>query len=171
MQDICDDLLAHRAEVVRIFDELASKRPWVALPQENKIDDLPELIVGLVEASLCNPFEVESHRLKIKAAIKHGRSRFEDGFPENLILEEYDLLHAAIWRYVREKFNDSERATDAMLRIDAAITLATQGSLYGYHTARSEARDGVSEPEAVDNLEEVVERLSRSSRLLRGEEQ
>lgn len=156
MQQICEDLKAHGAEVVQIFERVAVEGPSLQLPEENKEDVLPELIIGLVEASLCTPFDLDSHGKKVKAAVQHGR--FRDGFPEHPIFEHYDLLREAIWSYLRQKFRYRSRATDAIMRIDAAIDLATRGSLYGYHSLEY-GIDG--------QMEDVVERLAAASPLLK----
>jgi hypothetical protein len=157
MKQICEDLKAHIAEVVRLFERLADERPWLELPEENRVDHLPELIVGLVEASLCDPFDFDAHRKKVAAAAVHGRQRFLDGCPHHLLFEEYDLLREAIWRYMRQKFGWSDRTTEAIMRVDAATTLATRGSLWGYHSVEYGEQEDV---------EAAIDRIAASSALL-----
>lgn len=134
MQEICEDLRTHRGKWRNSSSACLWSVPGFSFrKKQNKVDDLPELIIRLVESSLCAPFDLDSNRKNVEAAVQHGRVRFRDGFIENLILEEYDLLSEAIWEvrtaevHVRAPSDEHYHATDA------AISLATRGSLYGYH--------------------------------------
>ena len=158
MREICQDIKSHVSEVMVEWEQLVREQPWFSLPAEHRIDSLPDVIVGLVETSLCNPADEQSHRQKIEAAAEHGVHRREQGIPEHLILTEYHLLRQAIWHYILRKFGSSDGATDAILRIDTAITLATNASMWGYHR---------EEIEAMGKWEEGIERITAKSPFLR----
>ena len=158
MKAICQDIKSHVSAVLVEWETLVREQLWFSLPAEHRIDGLPDVVVGLVEASLCNPSDEQSHRQKIEAAAAHGQHRREQSIPEHLILTEYHLLRQALWHYLLGKFGSSNRATDAILRIDTAITLATNASMWGYHR---------EEIEAMGKWEEGVERMTASSRFLR----
>lgn len=158
MLQVCNDIKAHVAEVIEEWEHLVREQPWFSLPQDHRVDSLPEVIVGLVEASLCDPGEEETSRRNVVAAAEHGMSRREQGMPEHLILTEYHLLRLAIWRYLTGKFGSSDRTTEAITRIDTAITVATNASMWGYHR---------EEIEAIGKWEEGVERIVHSSPLAR----
>lgn len=159
MIDICQHIKSHVSEVLVEWENLVREQPWYSLPAEHRIDSLPDVIVGLVEASLCNPQDEAAHRQKVNAAAEHGRHRCEQGIPEHMILTEYHLLRQAIWRYLLRQFGSSDRTTDAIMRIDTGITLATNASMWGYHW---------QEIEAMGKWEEGMERIISTSPFLRG---
>lgn len=156
MKDLCDTLKSHVSEVLVEWETLVREQPWFSLPADHRIDSLPDVIVGLVGASLCTPVDAEAHRENIAAATVHGAHRREQGIPEHLILTEYHLLRQAIWRYLIGKVGASERTADAMMRIDSAVTLATNASMWGYFRP---------EIEAAGKWEGGIERMVASSPL------
>lgn len=158
MHPFCDDIKAHVPEVLQEWERLVREQPWYSLPPEHRIDSLPDVVVGLVEASLCDPEDEESHWQNVVAAAEHGTFRREQGVPEHLILTEYHLLRLAIWRYLTGKFGSSDRTATAIMQIDTAITLATNASMWGYHRR---------EIEAMGKWEEGMRRLVDCSPLLR----
>ena len=157
MKAICEDIKNHVSEVLVEWEQRVREEPWYSLPAEHRIDNLPDVIIGLVEASLCNPADVESHRRKVVEAAEHGTHRREQDIPEHLIFTEYHLLRQALWYYLERKFGSSDRVTQAIMCIDTAITLATNASMWGYHR---------QEIEAMGKWEEGIERMISSSPLL-----
>ena len=159
MKEICESVRGHVPEIVREWEQLVWDSPWMGLPRAHRINGLPDLIVGLVEASLGDPEDLERHRQKVAAAVEHGVQRRAQGVDEHLVLTEYHLLREAMWRYLRRRYGPSDAATEAIMRIDTAITLATRASLQGYY------RD---ELEAAGRWEGIVDRLAVESPLLKG---
>lgn len=157
MKQICDDLKTHVPDVIAEWHHLVVEQPWFLLPPEDRIDALPNVVVGLVEAALCDPHNREAHRKNVDAAAQHGGDRRNQCLPEHLILTEYHLLRLAIWRYLTRKFGASSRTAEAIMQIDIAITVATNASMWGYHRA---------EIEAIGKWEEGMERIVSSSPLL-----
>lgn len=157
MREICEDIKSNVSEVLLEWEHLVREQPWFSLPPDHRIDSLPDVIVGLVEASLCTPQDEDAHRKKILAAAEHGTHRREQGIPEHLILTEYHLLRQAIWNYLTAKFGSSNRTTEAIMRIDTAISLATNASMWGYHR---------QEIEGMGKWKEAMERIVASSPFL-----
>jgi hypothetical protein len=157
MKAICEDIKSHVQEILADWEGLVREEPWYSLPREHRIDSLPAVVVGIVDASLCAPAEKEAHRAKVAAACEHGSTRREQGIPEHLILTEYHLLRWAIWRYLHRKFGPSDRVADAIMRIDMAITAATNASMWGYFRP---------EVEAQGKWEEAFDRIVASSPFL-----
>ncbi|MEW5926986.1 MAG: hypothetical protein AB1941_05865 [Gemmatimonadota bacterium] len=157
MKAICEDIKRNVPDVLLEWEQRVREQPWFALPPDHRIDGLPAVVVGLVEASLCSPMDEASHRRTVEAAASHGSHRREQGVPEHLILTEYHLLRQAIWYYLCKKFGSSNRTNDAIMRIDTAITMATNASMWGYHR---------EEIEALGKWEEGVERMISSSPFL-----
>ena len=156
MKQICESIKNEADRILELWEEIARQDPWLDLPRKHRIDGLPEVVVGIAEASLCDPFDRESHRRKIVAAMEHGRERRKQGLEDALIFTEYHLLRQAMWRFIRDGF-DPRRGVEAITRIDTAITLATIASLRGYHAQELEARG---------NLNEAIEQLTDQSPLL-----
>jgi hypothetical protein len=157
MKSICEDIKNHVSEVLAEWEQLVRDEPWYSLPAEHRIDSLPDVIVGLVEASLCDPQNVKAHRQQVEAAADHGTHRREQGIPDHLVLVEYHLLRQAIWRYLTCKFGSSSRTTEAIMRIDTAISLATNASMWGYHRSAIEPQG---------KWQEGMERIVSTSPLL-----
>jgi hypothetical protein len=162
MREICEDLKAHSIEVLAEWERLVREEPWYSLPAEHRIDSLPEVVVGLVEASLCRPQDWDACRQKILAAAAHGQNRRERGIPEWMMFTEYHLLRRAIWTYLVSRWGASDKIVDAIMRIDTAITGATNASMWGYYRV---------EVEALGKWEEGMDRLIASSPLLGRAEQ
>jgi hypothetical protein len=158
MEKICQHLQGRVGEILEEWEDLVRDQPWFSLPPDHRIDDLPLVIIGLVEASICNPSDERAHRQSVSAACSHGTSRRQQGIPEHLMFTEYHLLRQAIWHELNRSFSPVE-TTHAIMRIDAAVTLATNASMWGYHRA---------EIEAMGRWQEGMERIIRSSPFLRG---
>ncbi|HEX2190420.1 MAG TPA: hypothetical protein VHG51_16040 [Longimicrobiaceae bacterium] len=158
MRAICEDIKAHVHEVMAEWERLAACSPWATLSPADRAGGLPEVVVGLVEAALCSATDVEAHRMKVRAAAEHGECRRRHGVAEAVMFEEYHLLRRALWSYLTRKFGAGDRSVQAIGRIDTAITLATEASLWGYNRP---------EIEALGKWEAGLERLGASSPLLR----
>ena len=146
---VCEDLKAHVPEIVREWEAITHEEPWTSLPKAHRIDELPAVAIGLFESALCEPADVEAHRQKVLAAVKHGEQRREHGLPDAVLLTEFYLLREAIWRYLK-RTREPTVADHAILRIDSAIMLATRAALIGYHRSEYESRERW--PHAVDRL-------------------
>jgi hypothetical protein len=158
MRDICQNIKSHVLDVLVRWEGLMRQQPWYSLPADHRIDNLPEVIVGLAEAALCRPADREAHRQKVSAACTHGEHRRRQGIPDHLILTEYHLLRQALWYYLVDTYGSSDRTVQAIMLLDTALTLATNASMWGYHRA---------EIEALGKWEEGIERIISSSPLLR----
>jgi hypothetical protein len=159
MRKLCERLRGEGAAIVAEWDSLVAAEGWHRLPAEIRIDGLLEVVFGLLDAAMCEPEALASHRRKIEAAVGHGRHRREHGFSESELLLEYHLLRQAMWRHIRRIVADREHQVEAIFRIDSAITLATTGTLYGYYAPEVEERG---------SLGERVETLARESPFLQG---
>lgn len=159
MKDLCEDIKANLDAVMEEWERLVREEPWFSLPREHRFNNLPGVVTGLVEAALCAPKSEYSHRTKVMHAAEHGHNRREQGIPESLIFTEYHLLRQALWYYLIRKHGPSDRVVRAIMRIDTAISTATNASMWGYYR---------SEVEALGRWEESVERLVKSSPILTG---
>lgn len=154
MRDLCDDLRDNIPAVLEQWERLVRQEPWFSLPRDHRIDNLPGVVLGLVDASLCSPGNMEAHRTKVMHATEHGYNRREQGIPESLLLTEFHLLRQALWYYLVAKHGPSDRVVQAIMRIDTSITTATNASMWGYYR---------TEVEAMGKWEESMERLIASA--------
>lgn len=132
MREVCDYLVANLGEIMVEWNALTVERPWHDLPDTHRLDSLPEVITGLVEVAICAPEDRSLHLKKVEAAADHGEQRCSQGFEQELVLTEYYLMREAIWRILKRDPSHVRR-TEAILRIDSALNLATRASLAGYH--------------------------------------
>jgi hypothetical protein len=159
MRELGTKLKEHAPEILSVWEDIIRKEPWSSLAKAHRRDHLHGVVIGLVEASLCDPADVDAHEEKVWAAARHGEERREQGLDEAQILTEYHLLRRAIWQFVRQNISPG-KAFEAISRIDTAISLATMASLRGYHRRELEERG---------DWPQYVERLVGDSPLLRQE--
>lgn len=150
MRDICEDIKANLDAVVEQWESLVLEEPWFSLPKNHRVNNLPGVVVSLVEAVLCSPDDDEAHRRKVMEAAEHGYNRREQGIPESLLLTEFHLLRQALWYYLIDRYGPSDRVVQAIMGIDGGITTATNASMWGYYRP---------EVEALGKWEESIERL------------
>ena len=136
METIRRDIHEHIAEVMVEWQEITRAEPWLSLPDEHRTDSLPSVALALADVALSGAPGSDDDEELVVAGVKHGRARFEQRFPQALLFTEYHLLRTALWRYLRARHAN---AADAMIRIDAAITIATSASLLGFHRDELEA--------------------------------
>lgn len=142
MDEIREDLKDNTEKVVQRWESLTADRPWSGLPRDWRIDHLPDVIEGLADTALQRPLAQSDVRERLKAIARHGEERRKQGLEEGHILREYHYLRVAISEYLQDRWGRQEEVIGALLRIDAAITLATGASLLGYHRTELDARDG-----------------------------
>jgi hypothetical protein len=158
MKDICNDISEHVSDVLAEWEELVRDEPWISLPPQHRIDSLPDVIIGIVQCALCDPDDQELHRKAISHALEHGKHRRDQKISDQTMLAEYHALRQALWSYISKRFGHSEQSSRAIIRIDTGISVATKGSLWGYHNV---------ELAAAGKWEDAVERILKTSPLTR----
>lgn len=136
MQDLARQLKHEAASIaeqaIQDWNRLAEKEPWHRLPPSLDLDHLPELIRCLADAAL-GTFFARDERVKLaEYAVKHGEHRFTSGSAEDILQREYELLRWGMWNRIK-KMTTSERASEAIIRLDSAMTFALGATLRGYH--------------------------------------
>ncbi len=138
-EQINDDADEISRDVLERWAKIADHEPWLALPGDLSFDHLPDLVRGLASAAACGRKRRDVHPEPIRMALKHGETRRNDGFDEDLVFREYHLLRRAIWDYIRERWGKERDAVDAIMRLDSGITVSTAASLRGFHRDTLEA--------------------------------
>ena len=140
MRTLCKDLRENVSVVLERWEALVRAQPWYSLPADTRLEGLDEVVLGVVEASLCEPMESKAHQRNVEAAARHGARRRAQGIPETMIATEFHLVRQALWGYLRARHPDAHRdVTEAILRIDAVILPATTACMWGYYRVEVEA--------------------------------
>jgi hypothetical protein len=157
MKKLGEAIQKNVSEIVTEWETMIRQQPWYSLPEEDRLEPLPAVIMGLVDAALCRPDSVEAHRANVEAAANHGRERRRHGVPEYLMFTEYHLIRQAIWYFVVRTFGASEYTAAAIMRIDGVISTSTNAAMWGYHR---------EEIEGLGKWAEGIEGLVRSAQLV-----
>lgn len=101
--------------------------------------------------ALLAPHDRELCRTLLHRAAAHGEMRLEQGLPDALLFQELYLARESLWTYIKEHDPDyGGLRSEAILRIDMALSLAAKASLRGYHRPAFEARG--EWPQVIDQL-------------------
>lgn len=128
------------AEIIDGWGKIAKSEPWLALPATVGHDHLADLLQALAHAALCELRDKGARRWLVERGAQHGEDRLLEGFSEELLYREYHLLRTFLWDWIRRRWGSLPDAHNAILLLDAAITLATSASLRGYHRHTLERR-------------------------------
>lgn len=139
-------------EILGHLDAVTEEDPWIHLPRDYRLNHLADVVEPMTTLALTRSADAELCRDMLHLAAARGEKRLEQGYPDSLIFQEFPMLRQALWRYIR-RFHDGNhdpRSFEAMVRIDAALALATKASLRGFHRPVFEARGRW--PETIDEL-------------------
>jgi hypothetical protein len=136
MEQIASDLIDNSDLIARQtledWKDLADREPWHRLPPELDMDHLPQLIRDLARTALGTFFGAEERRDLAFNSVKHGEHRFETAVSEEMLSREYELLRWALWQRLKGMW-PSEDASQAIIRLDSALSFAQGATLRGYH--------------------------------------
>ena len=119
-------------EIMADWNALGSREPWHRLPPSLDHDHLPDVIEKLAETALLTFFGEQERTSLAWIAVQHGEHRFELGITEETLHREYELLRWALWRRLKGQA-ESSVASQAIIRLDSALSFAHGASLRGYH--------------------------------------
>ena len=129
---LCARLRLGIPAIIADWQEIVREEAGRALPSDYSLEELAEVVLGIVEASLCRPANVRVQQQFVRAAGAHGAGMRRQGLSDALVLIEYDLLRRAIWHRLARLEADPATALALITRVDQAITLSTAASMYGY---------------------------------------
>ena len=135
MPILCDALEDNIAEIVEEWKRLTGKPPWATLTTSQWVDHLPPLLHAMIDGVVCGSGSHDARRKVVEAAIRHGSDRRAQGVPLDSIFEEYYQLRTATWHLLTTRAGAElgQGVVAEILRLDAAIGVATLASLRGYH--------------------------------------
>lgn len=131
--EITESITGNLAEVLEEWGAAKRVEPWVTIPEQPSLNNLPELVRYVAQVALVRPFNAEMRRNKVQAAASHGEHRRGEGWTEAQVFQEYTLLRRAIWQFIQRRHGPDDRSFQAIGQIDSALTLATVASLRGFH--------------------------------------
>lgn len=138
---IAESIAGNVPAVLERFDSVTEQDPWTHLPGDYRVNYLGEVIAMASRLALSAPDDAELCRELLRGAAHHGHTRLEHGLSDSIIFREVYLVRESIWGYIQENYPDEgETAAEAIIRIDAALSLASKASLRGYYRAAFEAR-------------------------------
>jgi hypothetical protein len=154
LDEVAAELDARRHEIAkRVVDDwygIRKREPWLGLPEDLDQDHLPDLIAALTATALRTFFAEHERSTLVWAAVEHGEQRRNSGYEENLIYREYTQLRSVLWSEIRRRHARAGKASAAVVRLDAAISLALGGSLRGFYRRTLETSEDW--PAAIDRL-------------------
>jgi hypothetical protein len=114
----------------------------------------------MIEGVLCEHGSHIARRKVVEQATIHGQSRRANGLSLEIILREQSYLRAATWKFLTGQVDWEHESTiiSEILRLDAAISVATLASFVGFH--RREVEGNREWNRAVDELVENWEHTS-----------
>lgn len=126
------DVRKESAVITERLKIVMGRDPWTSLSEPQRVDHLPELLGALLRMAFDPGRDPILREEVLEVARRHGVDRRYQGFEEEVIFEEYYLLRSEACTGLR--MFHQERDLEAVIsRLDAAISLATLGSLRGLH--------------------------------------
>lgn len=135
MPILCDALEDNIAEIVAEWKRLTSSPRWTALTPSQWVDHLPPLLSAMIDGVVCGNGSHQARRKVVEAAILHGAHRRSLDLPMDIIFDEYYHLRTATWHLLTTRAGSrlGSGIVAEILRLDAAIGVATLASLRGFH--------------------------------------
>jgi len=128
-------------EVVGTWQQVGEREPWHRVPENLDQDHLPEMIRALARTALADFFAPDARRELVRVGAIHGQHRFLQGVAEEILGREYEMLRFSLRSRLSNE-TDSQRASEALIRLDSAMTLAHGASLRGFHRDQIETEPG-----------------------------
>lgn len=125
-------LLAEMDEIMADWDRSTDELPWSALEGEGRQNDLAGVITRVIDCAMSPAPREERVDAMIEAACNHGKYRRRQQVEVHSIFTEYDVIRSATWRQLKTLV-DAPTSYDAIFVIDGLLSVATRGTVLGYH--------------------------------------
>jgi hypothetical protein len=140
-RDVSADVCSRVPRLVQRIDRFSYTEPWSHLAAEDRTSALPEVAGRACTLALKVGAGRNECVLLLESAAHHGFVRRRQGLAESSLFEELAFVREAIWADIQARFGrESQVAAEIILRIDMALTLASQASLRGYFRIEFEER-------------------------------
>ena len=131
-------LLADMGEIMAEWDRKTDELPWSELEHADRQNNLAGVITRVIDCAMSDtPRNVRVNAL-IEAACAHGESRREQGVDVPSLFTEYDVIRTATWRQL-QTLAGASTAYNAIFVIDGLLSVASRGTVLGYHRKEMQA--------------------------------
>lgn len=131
-------LLAEMDEIMADWDRSTDSLPWSALQAGERQNDLAGVITRVIDCAMSSASRQERVDEMIAAACRHGQYRRKQEVDVHSIFTEYDVVRTATWRHLKT-LASAPTSYDAIFVIDGLLSVATRGTVLGYHRQEMEA--------------------------------
>lgn len=131
-------LLADVGEIMAEWDRKSDELPWSQLEQAERQNNLAGVITRVIDCAMSNASRDERVNALVEAACAHGESRRKQGVDVPSLFTEYDLIRTATWRQL-QTLAEPTVSYNAIFVIDGLLSIASRGTVLGYHRAEMEA--------------------------------
>lgn len=131
-------LLAEMEEIMADWDRNVDALPWSSLKASERRNDLAGVVTRVIDCAMGSASRADRVDALISAACNHGAYRRRQNLEVHSIFREYDVIRAATWQHVRT-LAPAPTSYDAIFVIDGLLSVATRGTVLGYHRSEMEA--------------------------------
>ena len=131
-------LLAEIDEIMADWDSSTDSLPWSALAAGERQNDLAGVVTRVIDCAMSAAPREERVDAMIAAACRHGQYRRRQGVDVHSIFTEYDVVRSSTWRQLKTLVG-APTSYDAIFVIDGLLSVATRGTVLGYHRQEMEA--------------------------------
>ncbi|HEX2693475.1 MAG TPA: hypothetical protein VHL12_05420 [Gemmatimonadaceae bacterium] len=131
-------LLAEMGAIMADWDRHTDELPWSDLEKTERQNNLAGVITRVIDCAMSGASREDRVNALIEAACVHGTFRRRQGVDVASLFLEYDKIRAATWRQVKQ-LAENPTSYDAIFVIDGLLSIATRGTILGYHRKEMEA--------------------------------
>ena len=129
-------LLGEVDEIMADWDRNTDELPWSGLAGERQ-NNLAVVITRVIDCAMGAESREERVNALIASACAHGEYRRMQKLDVPSLFIEYDKVRTATWRHLRTLVG-APTSYDAIFVIDGLLSIATRGTVLGYHRVEME---------------------------------
>jgi len=126
-------------KIMAEWDRQTDELPWSMLEQAERQNNLAGVITRVIDCAMSDAPRAIRVNALVEAALSHGESRREQGVDVPSLFIEYDVIRTATWRQIQNLSGPSTSAYTAIFVIDGLLSVASRGTVLGYHRKEMEA--------------------------------
>lgn len=131
-------LLAELEEIMEEWDRSTDELPWSQLEQADRQNNLAGVITRVIDCAMSPASREDRVNALIDAACSHGECRRKQSVGVDSLFTEYDHVRAATWKHLK-LLTTSPTTYDAIFVIDGLLSVASRGTVLGFHRGEMEA--------------------------------
>lgn len=131
-------LLATMDEIMAEWDRQTDELPWSALESADRQNNLAGVITRVIDCAMSGAPRDQRVNALIDAAIGHGESRRQQGVNVESLFTEYFVVRTATWQQLKTLVG-APTSFNAIFVIDGLLSIASRGTVLGYHRKEMEA--------------------------------